>query len=78
MRAHNLMTMCVALYVGGLARQNSRAAGATRLLSHPGEAYSATNPSPSRDPNAKLDKKLTFNRINGLLSPTCVTNLVVS
>jgi hypothetical protein len=40
-----VMTMCVSLYVGGgLARQNSRAAGAIRLLSHPGEAYSVTYP----------------------------------
>jgi hypothetical protein len=39
-----VMTMCVSLYVGGLARQNSRAAGATRLLSHPAEMHPTTHP----------------------------------
>jgi hypothetical protein len=37
------MTICVYLYVGGVARQNSRSAGATRLLSHPAEAHPTTS-----------------------------------
>jgi hypothetical protein len=37
-----LMEVCVSLYVGGKLGRISRAAGVTRLLSHPVEAYPTT------------------------------------